>query len=139
MEMLSKAALFLIATAALAQTAADITAAEKNWASKVLTRDVKALEKIVADDLIYAHSTGIIDTKQTYLGKIGEGRQVYTKVEHQKIETRLHGNSAITHCIMRMVGTNQAGPFDDKVMMLHVWVKKGTGWMLAAHQTTKIK
>lgn len=139
MEMLSKAALFLIATAALAQTAADITAAEKNWASKVLARDVKALEKIVADDLIYAHSTGIIDTKQTYLAKIGEGRQVYTKVEHQKIETRLHGSSAITHCIMRMMGTNPAGPFDDKVMMMHVWVKKGAHWVLAAHQTTRIK
>ncbi len=104
-----------------------------------MARDVKALAQIVTDDLIYAHSTGIIDSKQTYLAKIGEGRQVYTKVEHQKIETRLHGTAAVTHAIMRMTGTNQAGPFDDKVMMMHVWVKKGGAWMLAAHQTTRIK
>lgn len=137
--MLTRASIYLLATAALAQTAADITAAEKNWASKVLARDVKALERIVADDLIYAHSTGIIDTKHSYLAKIGEGRQVYTKVEHQKMETRLYGTTAITHCIMRMVGTNQAGPFDDKVMMMHVWVKKSGAWVLAAHQTTRIQ
>lgn len=139
MEMPLRAILLLSALSAFGQTAADIDSAEKNWASKVLARDVKALEKIVADDLIYAHSTGIIDNKQTYLAKIGGGRQVYTKVEHQKIEIRLHGSSAVTHCIMRMVGTNQSGPFDDKVMMMHVWVKKGPAWVLAAHQTTRIK
>jgi ketosteroid isomerase-like protein len=136
--MISILALIVFAVSAAAQTVADITAVEKDWAQKVRTRDVKALEKLLADDLIYAHSTGIVDNKQTYLSKIGEGRQVYKTVDHQKIEVRLHGSSAVTHCIMRMAGTNQAGPFDDKVMMIHVWVKKGASWILAAHQTTKV-
>ncbi len=126
----------LLAAAALAQ---DIAAAEKKWAAAVKARDVKALDSMLADDLIYAHSTGIVDTKQTYLAKIKEGRQVYTTVEHQKMDMRMHGAAGVTHCIMRMVGTNQAGPFDDKVMMLHIWVKKGANWVLAAHQTTKVQ
>ena len=26
----------------------------------------------------------------------------------------------------------------DKIMMLHVWVKRPSGWILAAHQTTRV-
>jgi hypothetical protein len=37
-----------------------------------------------------------------------------------------------------MTGTNDAGPFNDHVMMMHIWVKQGAAWRLAAHQTTKI-
>jgi len=29
-------------------------------------------------------------------------------------------------------------PFNDHVMMMHVWVKQGGSWHLAAHQTTKV-
>jgi hypothetical protein len=39
---------------------------------------------------------------------------------------------------MHVTGVNQAGNFDDKVMMLHVWVKKNGRWLLVAHQTTKV-
>jgi hypothetical protein len=29
-------------------------------------------------------------------------------------------------------------PFNDHLKMLHVWVKQGRAWRLAAHQTTKL-
>jgi hypothetical protein len=37
-----------------------------------------------------------------------------------------------------MSGKNDRGRFDEHVMMMHVWVKQGGNWRLAAHQTTKI-
>jgi hypothetical protein len=38
-----------------------------------------------------------------------------------------------------MHGTNQNGPFDDQLLMIHVWVKVNGSWQLAAHQTTKLQ
>ena len=48
-------------------------------------------------------------------------------------------DSAVAHSMMRMHGTNAAGPFDDQVMTMHLWVKSNGKWLLAAHQTTKVK
>lgn len=118
----------------------DLAAVEKSWASKVLVADTAALALIMTDDIIYAHASGVIDTKASYLKKLKSKRQVYRTLEHQKkLETRVYGDTAITHGVVRVTGINPAGNFDDTVMMIHVWVKRAGEWRLAAHQTTKIK
>ena len=48
-------------------------------------------------------------------------------------------DSAIAHAIVRMKGTTKGEPFDSKLMMMHLWVKQGGKWRLAAHQTTKLE
>jgi len=37
-----------------------------------------------------------------------------------------------------MKGTNATGPFDSKLMLIHVWVKQRGKWRMVAHQTTKL-
>jgi len=129
----------LLVALGCAVLAQDMAAVEKNWAGRVLANDLAALDKIMTSDIIYAHASGVIDTKAQYLDKLRQKRQVYKSLEHQKIDTRMHGSTAITHSIVRVTGTNPAGPFDDKVMMIHVWIKHGSEWRLAAHQTTRIQ
>ena len=53
----------------------EILAAEKGWAKAVIARDFAALEKIYHDGLIYAHSTGTIETKAEYMAKLRSGKQ----------------------------------------------------------------
>ena len=53
----------------------EILAAEKRWAEAVIALDFAALEKIYHDGLIYAHSTGTIETNGEYLGKLRSGKQ----------------------------------------------------------------
>jgi hypothetical protein len=50
----------------------------------------------------------------------------------------LHGDAAVAHSIVNMKGVSNGKPFDDHLMMLHVWVKQAGAWQLAAHQTTKL-
>ena len=129
------AGLCLTALLASAQSPADL---DRTWRESILKKDFAAVEKMLADDLVYAHATGIVDTKQTYLAKLRSGRQLYRTMEQKNVNARVHGDTAVTHSYMHVTGVNQAGEFDDKVMMLHVWVKKGGHWILAAHQTTKV-
>jgi ketosteroid isomerase-like protein len=116
----------------------EILAAEKGWAKAVIARDFVSLEKIYHDGLIYAHSTGTIETKAEYMAKLRSGRQKYTAIEHHKTTIRTQGDGAVAHSIVTMKGTNPAGPFDNKLMMIHTWFKGNGGWQLAAHQTTQI-
>lgn len=129
----------VLATVAFAATTEQqILEAEKSWANAVMTGDFAKVDALLTPDIIYAHSTGIIDTKSSYMEKLRSGKQKYDGIEHKSTTVRVHGDSVVTHSQMRMHGTNAAGKFDDKVMMMHVWVKSGGKWLLAAHQTTKL-
>ena len=137
------ARVLLAAAAPLICLAADspedaIRKAERAWAAAVVARDFAALEKIYAPALVYAHSTGAIENRQQYLDRLRGGAQRYDKIEHESMKIVPYGDSAVSHCIMRMTGTSNGKPFDDHIMMLHHWVRQGGAWRLAAHQTTKI-
>lgn len=116
----------------------EIRAAEKAWAAAVKGRDLAALEKIFTPGLIYAHATGAIETRQKYLDRLKSGKQRYDAVTHEKMQVVPYGDAVVSHCILRMTGVNDAGPFNDHVMAMHLWVKQNGSWHLAAHQTTKI-
>ncbi len=116
-----------------------IRQAEKQWAEAVVARDFTALEKILAPGLIYAHSTGVIETKEEYLGKLRSGRQRYDAIEHEKTTVKVYGDAAVAHSIVVMKGESAGEPFDSRLMMMHFWVKQDGAWRLAAHQTTSLE
>ena len=127
----------LVATAADANERA-IQDAEKGWAKAVAARDFTALEAMLADTLIYAHSTGNVESKQVYLGNMKSGTQKYDSIVHESTKVVTYGNTVVAHSNVRMKGTNAQGPFDNHLMMMHLWVKQGGKWQLAAHQTTRL-
>jgi len=130
--------LALLASLALAQSEDELRQAEKAWAAAVTQRDFNALERLLHDDLIYAHSTGVIETKQQYVGRLRTGAQRYDRIEHEKITVKLHGNAAVVHAFVRMTGEADKRPFDNRLMILHLWVRQGNQWRLAAHQSTQL-
>ena len=117
----------------------DIVTAERNWAASVVAKDFAALEDIYHPSLIYAHSTGAIESKDDYMGRLKAGKQVYTAIKHDKTTVVVHGDAAVAHSLVTMQGTNDSGPFDNYLMMIHTWVREDGSWKLIAHQTTLIR
>ena len=130
--------LLLTGLACLAQDKAFVLALDKQWSDAIVKSDTATLEKLLADDLVYAHATGIVDTKKSYIAKIKERRQVYKSFEQRNPVVNIYRDAAVTFSHVRVTGTNQAGAFDDKIMLIHFWVKQNNAWRLAGHQTTKI-
>ncbi|MEZ5400703.1 MAG: nuclear transport factor 2 family protein [Bryobacteraceae bacterium] len=116
----------------------EIEAMEKQWAAAVVKKDIAALERILSPDLLYGHASNVLDTKTSYIGKLKSGAQVYRTFEQRKLQVKMHGSAAVTHSWVHVTGTNPQGEFDDKIMMLHVWVKDGGVWKLAGHQTARV-
>ena len=128
---------FLAGVVILTAAAEDeIVKAEKQWATAVVARDFATLEEIYSDDLIYAHSTGVIETKEEYIGTLSGGSQKYELIDHQRSTIKTFGDAAVSHWIVRMTGNTKGEPFDNTLMMIHFWVKQDGSWRLAAHQTT---
>lgn len=130
---------FTIPALKAATLEADLRAEENAWAAAVVSRDFAALDKIFTGDLIYAHSTGAVESKSEYLDRLRKGAQRYDSITPEKIKLAFYGDSAVTHTILRMKGSSDGKPFDNHVMMLHLWVKQGAKWRLAAHQTTLLQ
>lgn len=116
----------------------EILDAEKDWATAVVAGDLDRLDVRLDDTLIYAHSSGVIESKGGYLGRLRSGAQSYHTITHQKTTVRMYGDAAVAHSIGVMAGQNPAGPFNNHLMMMHTWIKVDGIWRLAAHQTTNI-
>lgn len=140
---LKSALIFIVLLAVASATAApaeeELRQAEKAWATAVTQRDWTALERLLHDELIYAHSTGVIETKGQYVGRLRAGAQRYDRIEHERMTVKMHGSAAVVHSIVRMTGEADKRPFDNRLMMMHLWVRGPGGWQLAAHQTTELK
>lgn len=132
--------LLLGVTAAVALSASDdeIRAADRRWAAAVKGGDTTALERMYTSGLIYAHASGKIEDKAQYIERLKSGKQKYSDVIIESTKIVIYGDSAVSHSLVRTIGTNDSGPFNDHVMMMHVWVKLRGELRLAAHQTTKI-
>jgi uncharacterized protein (TIGR02246 family) len=138
---IARAALLIAFTgAALAAVEDEIKAVDQEWAQAAKTGDAAQLTRLLSNDLVYTHATGIIDDKTSYIEKVKSKRQKYDGIVHSNVRIKVFGgHTAVLTARMRMHGTNPAGPFDDQVLMTHVWVKSSGSWQLVAHQTTKVQ
>jgi len=130
--------LFLLFTAFNADDSQAILQAEKQWMAAIQKPDAATLEKLLHVQLIYGHSTGVTDTKASYIGKVLSGKQKYAGVEQEIVKMQQVGETYIVHAKMHMFGMNQNGKFDDRLMLTQTWVKREGRWQLLAHQTAKL-
>jgi ketosteroid isomerase-like protein len=140
MKLLMLFALLAVACAA-AGVEDEVQAVEREWAAAIQSAAGAAkLESLLSSDLAYLHANGVVDDKASYIAKIKSGRQKYTGVTPSNVKIKVfNGDTGVLTARMRMQGTNANGPFDDQVLMTHVWVKTNGRWQLAAHQTTKVQ
>ena len=133
-------ALALFVPALTVRAAEDaVQKAEKAWASAAGRNDHAALERLISDQLLYGHSNGMVENKSEYLDKIRNGTRKYQSVEHENLVVKLFGETAMVHATVRFRGTSQNKPFDDLVVLLHLWVRQDGRWQLAGHQSAPLR
>lgn len=116
----------------------DVRKAEAAWAKAVMAKDEPKLNQMLAEGLVYTHSTGSVDTKDQYLSKLKSGAQKYDGLQSSDMSVHMYGNTAVVNAKIRMTGSTNGTPFDNKLLYTHTWVKQSGHWQLVAHQTTKM-
>jgi len=118
-----------------------VLAAEKGWSTGVTTNDFALLEKVLADDLTYTHSTGGSDTKASYIEKLKTGKARYFKADYVA-EPRVQVLTADTAITIGRINVVTLGPNNAQtpatLAFLHVFVKRNGQWQLVAHQSAKV-
>jgi ketosteroid isomerase-like protein len=138
--LISSLLLSCFAAPLLAQSkpADEVRQAEQKWIAAITSQDLKTLEAILSNDLIYTHSSGTVEDKSQYITAIGGGSLRYDAVSFDAPVIRIYGMTAVVATKAKMSGSNKGQPFDVQLRLLHVWVKEAGKWALVAHQTTRL-
>ncbi|MES2945400.1 MAG: nuclear transport factor 2 family protein, partial [Pseudomonadota bacterium] len=74
-----------------------LLAAEEARRQAMLAGDTARLQHLLADTLMYTHSTGVKDDKQTWLQQLSSGALVYEKLEFEAPDTRVAGQTGLVN------------------------------------------
>jgi ketosteroid isomerase-like protein len=128
-----------MALALAAAPEAAVEQAEKNWAAGITKQDFALLGKVLADDLVYTHSTGSVDTKQSYIEALKSGKSKYFSVDYDELKSRSLGkDTAVVTARLRVRVLSNGQPTDMKLSILHVFALRGGQWQLVAHQSARL-
>jgi hypothetical protein len=117
---------------------AEVLDAEDRRYRAMVEADLATLDALCADELTYAHSSGVRDTKAEYLAKVRSGYYVYRRIDHPVERVEVVGDTAVVAGRMtadlEVDGT--AKTIDN--LALAVWVRAGGGWRLLAYAPTRL-
>jgi uncharacterized protein (TIGR02246 family) len=117
--------------------AAEVAALERQWAQAQVKADVALLGRIYADDIVYVHSSGDVDTRARLLERVGGGSLRYQKLELVDPRVRVYGDAAVVNGAFDVVVQVDGQPVNHRVLYVHVYARQGGTWRMVAHQTTK--
>ena len=86
---------FLGSVKAEALSAATAEDCAKQWASCVGQGQANELAKILDDSYQHTHGTGLVESKEEFLGALRSGARKYEPIQLEEVKTRLFGECAV--------------------------------------------
>ncbi|MDX1979244.1 MAG: nuclear transport factor 2 family protein [Bryobacteraceae bacterium] len=126
--------------AAGADSAAEkaVLKAANDLAQAQMKKDKAGMEKLLGDELIYSHSSGMVETKEQHIAASMRPNTQYEKIEYKDTRIMVYGNTAVFTCKALFATNNGGKKADNHLTMLQTWVKRGGGWQLVARWTTRV-
>ncbi|HEV7517713.1 MAG TPA: nuclear transport factor 2 family protein, partial [Thermoanaerobaculia bacterium] len=101
--------------------------------------DAALLERLLAEDLTYVHSTGIVDTKASFLQSLTAGKLRYLALNPSEVAVRVLGTAAAVvtgRADIKVLANGKEISFPAR--FTSVYAKHHGRWRLAAWQSTAV-
>jgi len=106
--------------------------------NSLIVKDSVTLSGLLADDVTYGHTNGMIQTKSQLIRDVVSGVQDYKSIEPSEMNIRLFDHTAIVNMksAVKMMFNNN--PLDFNMYVTLVWIQKDGDWKLEARQSVKL-
>lgn len=140
--------LLLASHAAIASSAdlraieAEVTRLDAARIEALLKHDLKALEQLFSDDLVYIHAAGRVDTKPGYMKMLAGGNLIYVSLRYDPPATvRAMGrDTVVVTGRANIEAKNKAGQITKRVLTTTtVYVRSPAGWKVVSYQGTPVQ
>ena len=108
----------------------DVKAAEKKRFDVTVKGDYKALDALLAEDLIYVHSNGKVDNEKSFLEGLTSGRSKYHSIEPLEMNARALGDFVFVDGRAKVKVESNGQVNDLLLTYLDVWVKRSGSWQM---------
>jgi hypothetical protein len=138
--------IFFAATAFAVQVRAQnmdtvkVMAIEKQRFLAMIKKDTAFLYQSLANDLLYCHTTGEVDTKESFIRSIADRMLDYKEMDLQGANTRSYKNTVIINGKMHIIlySKRDSKLLDFTIKYLDVYHKHGKKWQLVAWQSARL-
>ena len=117
---------------------AAVNQAIENLRNAMLGADKSKLEELVADQLSYGHSSGVVETKAQFIDVVASKKTIYKSITLSEPTTTVAGTNAIARHIFSAETEAGGKPGTARVGVLQVWQKQTGGWKLLARQAFRL-
>ena len=101
--------------------------------------DVATLNRILSDDLIYTHASGLRQTKAEMIGVLGSGDFRYESISADSTRIRVFDQTAVVTGRAAMKIRSGQGEQAIKLCYLDVYVKQDGRWQMVAWQSSRVE
>ena len=111
---------------------------DKKRMDAMAQKDIATLKAVIADDLVYTHSSARIDTKASLIGNMESGSTVYTSVVPSDVKAQDLGDSVVLTGSARISVMANGRPNSFGVRFTDVYANRGGQWQMVAWQSTRL-
>ena len=102
------------------------------------TKDVATLEALIADDLVYTHSSARLDTKRSLIDGMKSGSTVYTSVEPSGVKAQDLGDTVVLTGTAQIKVVSNGTPNAFGVRFTDVYARRDGRWQMVTWQSTRL-
>ena len=102
------------------------------------TKDSAAIQDLVAENVTYGHSTGLIENKSVMLHNAVSAPDVYKNLSLERLGTTYAGQTAVVRYILRAEVLKDGNTSPLNISIMQVWGKDKGKWKLYARQAVKV-
>lgn len=101
-------------------------------------QDAAGLRELLADDLVYTHSSARLDTKQSLIGGMESGSTVYTAIDPSDVKAQDCGSAVVLTGSAQIRVSSGGKPLAFGVRFTDVWANREGRWQMVAWQSTRL-
>lgn len=117
---------------------AEVLAAEDVRYRAMVGEDFATLEQVLGDDLVYTHSSTVVDSKKSYINTLRSRKVTYLKTDRSDVKVTPYGCIAIVTGRGDFQVTIDGKEMPVQIRFTNVWEKRSSRWQMVAWQATRI-
>lgn len=114
----------------------DLIECDQQRHNALLKADTEVLDALFTDDLIYLHSTGVIDDKNAYLDGLRSSRTRYLQIAYQPAEYRMAEDFALILGKVDMQLLIGGVEKQVRALIISTWRIENERWRMMSWQAT---
>jgi ketosteroid isomerase-like protein len=101
-------------------------------------KDLATLEALLADDLIYTHSSARVDTKQSLIANMKSGSTVYSSIEPSDVKAQDLGDTVVLTGVAWIKVVSRGNQLDVGVRFTDAYAKRDGRWQMVVWHSTRL-